>query len=45
MGMVVSMFPVTGLPLPFISYGGTFLLSMMFMISIINNIINNDIEI
>jgi len=45
MGMVVSLFPVTGLPLPFISYGGTFLLSMMFMISIINNIINNDIEV
>ena len=45
MGMVVSMFPVTGLPLPFLSYGGTFLLSMMFMISIINNIINNDIEV
>ena len=45
MGMVVSMFPVTGLPLPFISYGGTFLVSMMFMISVINNIINNDIEI
>lgn len=45
MGMVVSLFPVTGLPLPFISYGGTFFLSMIFMISIINNIINNDIEI
>ena len=45
MGMVVSLFPVTGLPLPFISYGGTFLLSMIFMVSIINNIINNDIEI
>ena len=45
MGMVVSLFPVTGLPLPFISYGGTFLLSMIFMISVINNIINNDIEV
>ena len=45
MGVVVSLFPVTGLPLPFISYGGTFLISMIFMISVINNIINNDIEI
>ena len=45
MGMVVSLFPVTGLPLPFISYGGTFLLSMLFMVSVINNIINNDIEV
>ena len=45
MGMVVSLFPVTGLPLPFISYGGTFLLTMITIISIINNIISSDIEV
>ncbi|MAV58799.1 MAG: hypothetical protein CMG07_02485 [Candidatus Marinimicrobia bacterium] len=45
MGMVVSLFPVTGLPLPFISYGGTFLLTMIAIISIINNIISSDIEV
>ena len=45
MGMVVSLFPVTGLPLPFISYGGTFLLTMITIISITNNIISSDIEV
>ena len=43
MSMVVGIFPVIGLPFPFISYGGTFILSCFVMLSIINNIINNDL--
>ena len=31
MGMNVLMMPITGLPLPFISYGGTFLVVCMFL--------------
>ena len=44
MGMAVGIFPVTGLPLPFISYGGTFLLSMFLIIGITQNIINNNFK-
>ena len=44
MGMAVGLFPVTGLPLPLISYGGTFLLSMFLMIGITQNIINNNFK-
>jgi len=43
MGMTVGLFPVTGLPAPFISYGGSFLLTCIFMIGLINNITNNEI--
>ena len=43
MGMTVGLFPVTGLPAPFISYGGSFLLTCILMIGLINNIINNEI--
>ncbi|MBC8213933.1 MAG: rod shape-determining protein RodA [Candidatus Marinimicrobia bacterium] len=42
-GMVVGLVPVTGLPVPFISYGGSFLLSAVVTIAISNNIINYDI--
>ena len=42
MCMVVGLFPVIGLPFPFISYGGSFLLSCFMLIAIINNIVNND---
>ena len=41
MGMVADLFPVTGLPVPFISYGGTFLITCSILIGLINNIINN----
>ncbi len=43
MGMTVGLFPVTGLPAPFISYGGSFLLTCIMMIGLINNITNNEI--
>ena len=36
MGMAIRVFPVTGLPLPFISYGGSFFLMCIFIISLIN---------
>ena len=37
-GMTVNLMPVTGLPLPFLSYGGSFLITVMAMIGIILNI-------
>ncbi|MFC1564078.1 rod shape-determining protein RodA [candidate division KSB1 bacterium] len=37
-GMTVGIMPVTGLPLPFLSYGGSFLLTCMIMIGISLNI-------
>jgi len=43
MGMVSGLLPVTGLPVPFISYGGSFFLSCSIIVGLINNIINNQI--
>ena len=43
MSMVVGIFPVIGLPFPFISYGGSFMITCFIIIGIINNIINNDL--
>lgn len=37
-GMVIGLLPITGLPLPFMSYGGSFLLLNMIFIGIIINI-------
>lgn len=42
-GMTIGMAPVTGLPLPFISYGGSFLLTNMIMIGIVIGIAKNKI--
>lgn len=36
-GMTVGMMPVTGIPLPFLSYGGTFLISCMILIGFLLN--------
>lgn len=36
-GMTVGMMPVTGLPLPFLSYGGSFLIVCMTLVGIIIN--------
>ena len=40
-GSTIGIIPTTGTTLPFISYGGTFLLTCSILIGIINNIINN----
>ena len=41
MAMVSGLLPITGLPVPFISYGGSFFLTCSIVIGLINNIINN----
>ena len=41
MAMVMGLLPVIGVPLPFISYGGTSLLINMAMLGIVLNIIKN----
>lgn len=38
-GMNIGIVPVTGIPLPFISYGGSFLLVSLILIGILENII------
>jgi rod shape determining protein RodA len=43
LSMTIGIFPVTGLPAPFISYGGTFLLTCLSIIGITNNIISQNI--
>jgi rod shape determining protein RodA len=40
-GMTIGLAPVTGIPLPFLSYGGSFLLSILLMIGIILNFYRN----
>jgi rod shape determining protein RodA len=37
-GMTIAMMPITGVPLPFISYGGSFLLSLMFGLGVVQSI-------
>jgi rod shape determining protein RodA len=37
-GMVMGLIPVVGIPLPFISYGGSAILSMMLCMGILMNI-------
>ncbi|AEE14322.1 cell cycle protein [Thermodesulfobium narugense DSM 14796] len=36
-GMVLGMMPVTGIPLPFVSYGGTFLMTNFIALGLISN--------
>ncbi len=38
-GMNVGLLPVTGIPLPFLSYGGSFLLASLIMIGLVESII------
>ncbi len=42
-GMCVGLLPVTGIPLPFISYGGSFLLTVMILMGIILNVYKSSI--
>lgn len=37
-GMTVRIVPITGLPLPFISYGGTFMLTMILAVGIVQSV-------
>lgn len=38
LGMTIAITPVTGLPLPFMSYGGTFLLTVMIAVALLQSI-------
>jgi rod shape determining protein RodA len=44
MGMTVGIMPVTGIPLPLVSYGGTFILTCMMMLGYCSNLIINRFE-
>ncbi len=39
-GMTTGIMPIVGVPLPFMSYGGSFMLSCLFAVSILANIAN-----
>ena len=43
LGMIAGLLPVTGLPAPFISYGGSFFLTCSIILGIINNAVNNNL--
>tara|TARA_Y100001968_G_scaffold272282_1_gene264392 strand:+ start:14766 stop:15998 length:1233 start_codon:yes stop_codon:yes gene_type:complete len=43
LGMISGLLPVTGLPAPFISYGGSFFLTCSIILGIINNAVNNNL--
>lgn len=43
-GMTLGLMPITGITLPFISYGGSSLLSYMIMVGIIFNISNDTLR-
>jgi rod shape determining protein RodA len=45
MGMAIGIMPVTGLPLPFLSYGGSALVTNMMMLGFAGNIIENRFEV
>jgi len=42
LGMAVSLAPITGLPAPFLSYGGSFTLTCFIMLGICNNISHSE---
>jgi rod shape determining protein RodA len=37
-GMTIGVTPITGLPLPFVSYGGSFLMVVLFSIGLLQSI-------
>nr|MDQ3624227.1 FtsW/RodA/SpoVE family cell cycle protein [Verrucomicrobiota bacterium] len=37
-GMTIALMPITGLPLPLISYGGTFLVMIMLGLGLVNSV-------
>jgi rod shape determining protein RodA len=37
-GMTIALMPITGLPLPLVSYGGTFVVMIMFALGLINSV-------
>lgn len=37
-GMTISLMPITGLPLPLVSYGGTFVVMIMFGLGLVNSV-------
>ena len=37
-GMTISLLPITGVPLPLISYSGSFVLMIMFGLGVINSV-------
>ena len=44
--MVCGLIPVVGVPLPFVSYGGTSMMSVMFGLGLVSNIyINRNVKI
>ena len=43
-GMTFGVLPITGITLPFISYGGSSLISYMIMIGLVLNIYNESIK-
>ena len=44
-GMVLGMFPVIGIPLPFFSCGGTFLISNLICVGLIMNVNKNNFKV
>jgi len=37
-GMVIGRMPVTGIPLPFMSYGGSSMLTIFMLLGLVNNV-------
>jgi len=37
-GMCIKLLPITGLPLPLVSYGGSFLIAMMVYLGIVQSV-------
>jgi rod shape determining protein RodA len=37
-GMTIALMPITGIPMPLISYGGTFVVMVMFGLGLVNSV-------